>query len=296
MPDVIFAHPRLAEVYDDLDGVRDDLDLYVAIAEQERSSDILDLGCGTGTLACRLAGLRSTPLGAARSVGAVGHELSRLTPCRPEILAHRVVGLDPAAASLAVARRKPHAELVRWIEANAADPDLERLVAHSFDLVVMTGNVAQVFLDDAEWAAVLANAYRLLRPGGRLVFEARRPEAEAWRTWTKDRTYRRLPLPGSGRRRGEDHVTTWTELSSVQLPLISFRQHFVFERGPETLISDSTLVFRGEAEIVDQLEQAGFAVKGVRQAPDRPGLEMVFVARAASAAARSKGRSDLANS
>jgi SAM-dependent methyltransferase len=293
---VIFSHLRLAEVYDDLDGVRDDFDLYVAIAEQERSRDILDLGCGTGTLARHLAGLHSTPLGAPPRVGAPGHELPGLTPCRPVILTHRVVGLDPAAASLAVARRKPDAELVRWIEASAADPDLEQLVPHSFDLAMMSGNVAQVFLDDAEWTAVLANAYRLLRPGGRLVFEARRPEAGAWRTWTKDHTYRRLALPGSGRRRGEHHVTTWTELTSVQLPLVSFRQHFVFDGEPEALVSDSTLVFRSETEIVDQLEQAGFAVEGVRQAPDRPGLEMVFVARAVSTAARSKGGSDLGNS
>gem|GEM_PF-2198062 len=30
MPDDIFADPRLAAIYDDLDGARDDLDFYVS--------------------------------------------------------------------------------------------------------------------------------------------------------------------------------------------------------------------------------------------------------------------------
>src|SRR5690606_35551919 len=56
--------------------------------------------------------------------------------------------VDPAAASLEVARTKPGADRVRWI--HGYETDLPRL---SVDLATMTGNVAQVFLTDEEWDA-----------------------------------------------------------------------------------------------------------------------------------------------
>ncbi len=74
-PDLIFSDPRLAEIYDDLDGDRDDLDFYETIIAELGASSVLDIGCGTGALACRLA---------QRGLD--------------------VTGLDPAAASLDVAR------------------------------------------------------------------------------------------------------------------------------------------------------------------------------------------------
>ena len=64
-PDAIFAHPRLAQIYDAFDGPRDDLAAYVAIAGELGADRVLDVGCGTGSLAVLLAGpaapsLRST--------------------------------------------------------------------------------------------------------------------------------------------------------------------------------------------------------------------------------------------
>src|SRR5215470_13134777 len=117
MPDAIFAEPKLAEIYDLLDNPdRPDLDPYLAMADEFGVHSVIDLGCGTGTLACRLA--------------ARGFE---------------VVGIDPAAASLDVAKRKVYAPLVRWITGTAAE--LKGLHA---DLITMTGNVAQVFVTDEE--------------------------------------------------------------------------------------------------------------------------------------------------
>ena len=54
MPDPLLAAPRLAEIYDVLEGERDDLDHYLAMAA-ELGARVLDVGCGTGTFACRLA-------------------------------------------------------------------------------------------------------------------------------------------------------------------------------------------------------------------------------------------------
>jgi hypothetical protein len=40
--------------------------------------------------------------------------------------------------------------------------------------------VAQVFLDDAEWATTLRAIHTALRPGGHLAFESRNPDDRAW--------------------------------------------------------------------------------------------------------------------
>jgi hypothetical protein len=74
-------------------------------------------------------------------------------------------------------------------------------------------------------------------------------------------------------------VETWTELTNVEMPLVSFRHVFRFHRDGVEVISDSTLRFRGRDEMGDCLMPAGFAVREVRDAPDRPDLEFVFVAQ-----------------
>lgn len=51
MPDEIFDNPRVARVYDPLDPDRSDLDTYVDLAAELGARTVLDVGCGTGTLA-----------------------------------------------------------------------------------------------------------------------------------------------------------------------------------------------------------------------------------------------------
>lgn len=236
--DEVFANRRLAEIYDTLDGDRSDLDVYVGLVEELGATSVLDIGCGTGTFACLLAGHGKV-----------------------------VTGLDPAAASLDVAKRKPWAEQVRWIAGEApALPSLQ------VDLVTMTGNVAQVFLTDEEWATTLQVARAALRPSGWLVFETRDPTQEAWREWNCAQSHRRVEIVDVG------PVDTLVEVTEVDLPLVSFRHTFIFEVDGATLTSDSTLRFRSRAEVSDSLHAAGFTVHEVRDAPDRPGRELVFIA------------------
>lgn len=67
-------------------------------------------------------------------------------------------------------------------------------------------------------------------------------------------------------------------LTDVSLPYVSFTHTYDFPDG-EHIVSDSTLQFREEAEHRDLLSSAGFSVDEVRQAPDRPGKEFVFIAQ-----------------
>jgi hypothetical protein len=55
----------------------------------------------------------------------------------------------------------------------------------------------------------------------------------------------------------------------------------VFESDGAVLTSDSTLRSRHRDEVAGSLAAAGFVVDEVREAPDRPGREMVFIARRA---------------
>ncbi len=73
-------------------------------------------------------------------------------------------------------------------------------------------------------------------------------------------------------------MESWHQLRSVDGPLVTFSTSFVFARDGAVLRSDSTLRFRERGEVEVDLEAAGFRVDDVRDAPDRPGLEFVFVA------------------
>jgi hypothetical protein len=74
-------------------------------------------------------------------------------------------------------------------------------------------------------------------------------------------------------------VQSWAEVSAVDADLVSFRSTFVFEADGVTLTSDSTLRFRRREEVADSLRSAGFVLDDLRDAPDRPGRELVFIAR-----------------
>ncbi|WP_326763579.1 class I SAM-dependent methyltransferase [Streptomyces sp. NBC_01591] len=239
MADENFTHPRLAALYDVLDPDRSDLDAYVHLAEELGARQVLDIGCGTGVFALLLAD---------RGI--------------------EVVGVDPAAASIDVARGKPGSERVRWICGDAtALPPLQA------DLATMTANVAQAIVDPEAWRTTLRGAYAALRPGGFLVFETRDPARRAWEEWNREASYSTTEIPGVG------GVESWLQLLEVRGPLVTFRGTLVFAADGQVLTSDSTLRFRERREVEAGLVAQGFVVEDVRDAPDRPGREFVFLAR-----------------
>ena len=175
MADDGFDHPRIAAIYDALDGDRSDLEAYERIADELGARRVLDVGCGTGTFALLLAGR--------------GLE---------------VTGVDPALASFEVARAKPGADRVRWIHGDATSlPPLQ------VDLATMTGNVAQAIVEREDWDATLGGIHGALRPGGHLVFETRDPAARAWEEWTRDASYGVPEIEGVGA------VESWHDVIEV---------------------------------------------------------------------------------
>jgi SAM-dependent methyltransferase len=237
VPDAIFANARLAELHDVIEGERDDLSVYVAMMDELGALSVLDVGCGTGTFACRLA--------------RAGHD---------------VVAVDPAVASLDIARSKPGAERVTWLAG-----DIAIVSRDGFDAVVMTGNVAQIFLTDDDWNQTLAAARSALLPRGHLVVETRDPSRQAWQSWNRAETYAHLDLD-DGR-----SLETWVDVTDVAGPWVTFVWTFRFGVG-DVLTSESTLRFRTRSEVELSLRDTGFDVSEVRDAPDRPGSEFVFVA------------------
>ncbi len=238
MADPIFEHPRLAAIYDALDPDRSDLDVYVAIAEELGARRVLDVGCGTGTFALLLAdrGLE-------------------------------VTGLDPAAASLDVARAKTNSGGVTWICGDAkALPEMQ------VDLATMTGNVAQAIVDPSDWNGTLRGVHDALRPGGYLVFETRDPARRAWHEWNRAASYKVTEIEGVGA------VESWVQVIDISGPLVTFRWTGMFAMDGQELTSDSTLRFRERDEVEATLVAHGYVVKEVRGAPDRPGRELVFFA------------------
>ena len=238
VPDAIFAHPRLAPVYDAFDGDRDDLAAYLSIAGELGAERVLDVGCGTGCLAILLADSGRT-----------------------------VMGADPAGAALEVARAKDARARITWVHGDAT-----ALPSFGADLAVMTGNVAQVFLADEDWAGALRGIHGALRPRGYLVFETRRPDWRAWEKWAAEAGRRVVDVPGIG------SVEQRSEVTGVSLPFVSVRGTYTFRADGAVIVSDSILRFRSRNEVESSLVTQGYRVLDVREAPDRPGREFVFIA------------------
>ena len=222
--DLHYTDPRLVALYD-IDNSRGrDTNFYLHLARELEAQTIVDLGCGTGLLTCELAvddGQR------------------------------HVMGVDPAAEMLRWARRQPGAEQVRWIEGDAS-----AIGTPNADLVLMTGNVAQVFLDDLEWDATLRAIHAALHPDGYVAFESRNPADRAWERWNRAATYERIDSPNGP-------MECWLELIEVGDGWVHFAGYNLFKASGEQVTADSTLRFRSAAEISASLHDAGFVVDHV---------------------------------
>ena len=87
-----FSDPRLVAVYDTVNPIAEYETFYLDLAAKLSASSIIDIACGTGLLTCELAKR-----------------------------GHRLIGVDPSNAMLALARRRACGGQVEWFEGDALE-------------------------------------------------------------------------------------------------------------------------------------------------------------------------------
>ncbi|WP_144156074.1 class I SAM-dependent methyltransferase [Paraburkholderia sp. BCC1885] len=221
MPDgenALYADSRLVDLYDLLNQGDWDYAFYSEqIGKQRRN--VLDLGCGTGTFALRLA--------------AAGHD---------------VIAVDPSATMISYARHRPGSGAVEWMVGEAASVQ-DRA---PFDVVTMTGHAFQCLLTDEEVHATLRTVREILKAGGTFMFETRNPVARPWTTWTPALSARSIQSDKYG------PVDVFHDCIAVAEPLVEFETHYVFGRDNTQQISKSRLRFTSRDELASRIKLAGF--------------------------------------
>jgi SAM-dependent methyltransferase len=238
-----FTDPRLVSTYDSLNALGDDSDFWLSEIEKLSPQTIIDLGCGTGLLTCELAKRGYT-----------------------------MIGVEPARAMLDIARQKPYADKVQWIEGG-----YEKFEGLQADLILMTSHVAQFFLDDSEWQAMLKASYKALTPGGHIMFDSRTPIFPPYQTWPTEASPRRVEDPKVG------SIDWWYKLLEIKNNRVKYQLSYHFINSNETVTSTDELIFRSQEEIKKSLESEGFKLKTIYGdwdgSPATPSSEeMIFVA------------------
>jgi 2-polyprenyl-3-methyl-5-hydroxy-6-metoxy-1,4-benzoquinol methylase len=214
-----YQRTQIAEIYDLVNPPARDTDFYLSLAGLRQCS-VLDLGCGTGTLCCALAER-----------------------------GHRVTGVDPAGAMLAVARSKPHAGKVEWVESSAQSYKAHR----RFDMIVMTGHAFQILLTDADALAVLETMRSHLKERGRVAFETRNPRVDWVGEWAARPPLVRI-LPGG-------QLLETLEITAEDGEFISFQTYYRFPHV--TLTTSSTLRFPSREHVEALIARSGLVVREV---------------------------------
>ncbi len=217
--DPLYDDPGLVQFYDLENGWGPDFDLCARLAGEARS--ILDLGCGTGELAAKLAGT-----------------------CE-------VVGVDPAAAMLDIARARPGGDKVEWIEGDARDLRLDR----RFDLILLTGHAFQVFLTPEDQLAALRTIALHLNPRGRFIFDSRNPAAEAWKTWVPEKSRRQVVHPTLG------PVEAWNDAAhDAATGIVTYETHYRVLASGKQLSAAAKIRFTPKEELENLISEAGLHV------------------------------------
>lgn len=230
-------------LYDTLNAYGDDSEFFCNQAQKLGAKTIIDLGCGTGLLTVELAKR-----------------------------GHMMTGIEPSAAMLNIARGKPHADEVTWVQGS-----FEKMEGLRADMILMTSHVAQFFLEDTEWRAMLQAAHQALTPGGHLVFDIRRLSTPPFIGWPTEDNRRKFEDTAAG------PVEWWFNLLEMKDGRVRYELHYFFARSGEKVVSVNELAFRTQEEITQALQDAGFKVDTVFGNWDgslvsSTSPEMVFVA------------------
>jgi len=215
-PAEIFDEYSFAALYDDFNGWGSGDEFYLAMARQI-GGPVLDIGCGTGMLACRMA-----------SEGL------------------DIVGVDPADGMLRVARSRPGAERVRWVHSDGQSLRLP----DRFGFIYMTGHAFQALLTDDDAVGVLKTMAHHLSDKGCVAFDTRNPLRREWESWTPENA--RIVDTRDHGRVEESHDTRQEPGGIVA---ITHRYRFL-DRATEK-IGRSRIRFVGRDHVAELLARAG---------------------------------------
>ncbi|MBM6593387.1 class I SAM-dependent methyltransferase [Microvirga pudoricolor] len=218
--DPLYRDPALARFYDAANRWSADFDLCRKLTDGATS--ILDLGCGTGELTAEL-GRRA-----------------------------RVTGVDPAAAMLDIARKRRGGEAPTWVEADARTVRLHE----TFDWVLLTGHVFQVFLTREDQLAALRTIAAHLNPTGRFIFDTRNPLLRGWEGRTRQNTLQRIDHPALGR------IETWNEAAYDEATgILTYENGFRVLATGETSSGKARIRYTSHEDLCALLTEAGLEVE-----------------------------------
>lgn len=149
-----FDNPKLAKIYDSFNALTEDETFWLKKIKELGIRSVIDFGCGTGLLTCKLADLE-----------------------------YETVGIEPAQAMMNLAKQKPYADKIKWLPGST-----EQLEGQKSDLVIMTSHVTQFFLNDEKWENLLQHIHASLNEGGYIFFDTKNPLSKPWERWSKEET------------------------------------------------------------------------------------------------------------
>ena len=207
-------------VYDQVNTWGRDDTFFLELLKGLKIEDLADLGCGTGRLTTHFA-----------SQG------------------YKITAIDPNEEAINNARNKDQAGNISWLVGDSSN-----LADNMFDVMIMTANVAQVFLTDESWQQVIKDAYRALKPGGHFIFDTRNPLVKVWEAWAQDQT----PDLAINEKTGEA-LEIWTDYQGFIDDIFTFHETVKLAATGEVIIREKMqLRFRGQQDICDTLTEAGF--------------------------------------
>lgn len=212
-------------IYDQINVYSKDTLFYKSLLKHLNVSTIADVGCGTGRVT--------------KSFAEAGYNIT---------------AIDPNEEAIHVAKTKIDTKNITWIVGDSAD-----LQSNSFDAVIMTANVAQVFLSETSWQQLLTNVYRALKPGGSFIFDCRNPEVKVWESWEKDLT----PDYATNEETGE-RLEIWTTYDGFIQDIYTFYETVKVQDTNEIVTKVKLeLKFRTKEELEHSIQTAGFTIERI---------------------------------
>jgi len=238
-----FSDSRLVDIYDTVNPLGAETPFYLSLAASKNVSEVIDIGCGTGLLS---------------------YEFIKQ--------GIKVIGVDPFQPMLHKAKQRYKGKLAVWIIGNA-----DQLPAIQADIAIMTGHVAQFYLEDEDWATNLKAIKEALKPGGYITFESRNPNIIPFQNWPTKLKHQRLIDLNNG------EIEWWAEDLEFDGKHANYEIHYLFLKSQQEIVSRNELVFRTESQIADSLKNNGFEVEDIFGDWDGSELksdseEMIFVA------------------